>query len=59
MMNRTDAFYSLNWKDKNLAFPDTNCECLNEDYIPVLCSKCGANRTKNNWISNQSLTQEE
>ena len=47
------------WKDPQKAFPDLGCDCLHRGIIPIRCSKCGADRTKDNWISNQSLTPDE
>lgn len=55
---KRDLINSENWIDKKKAFPDLNCTCLTDrrhkSMIPVRCSKCGADRTKDNWSGNQS-----
>ena len=42
------------WKSYEKAFPDMDCECMKGMMIPTRCKKCGADRTKDNWESNQS-----
>ena len=48
-IKQKDARLAEGWKDYDKAFPDDHCSCVREEYIPVRCSKCGADRTSDNW----------
>ena len=47
------------WKNYVKAFPDKFCECMKHDPLPSRCSKCGADRTADNWIDEVDYIRED